>query len=106
MKPAPDGRLRGTFPHLLRSSAPPLLSVRSWHTVIRVPHEPVAPALQLAIQLIQHEIRQQGRERTALRTAFAAFFEEPAIEHSGRQVGPDNPEYPPVGDPGVGSGYV
>src|SRR2546421_10352649 len=39
LKPAPDGRLRGTFPHLLRSSAPPLLSVRSWHTVIGIPQD-------------------------------------------------------------------
>src|SRR6516165_7747919 len=34
LKPAPDRRLRGARPHLLRSIAPPL--VRSWRTVIGV----------------------------------------------------------------------
>src|SRR5438270_4764432 len=36
-------------------------------TVIRVPHESVAATLKLAIQLIQHEVREQRREWTALR---------------------------------------
>ena len=36
-------------------------------TVIRITHEPVAATLKLAIQFIQHEIREQGGERTALR---------------------------------------
>src|ERR1700758_2378330 len=31
-------------------------------TVIRVSHEPVAATLELTIQLIQYEIREQGRE--------------------------------------------
>jgi hypothetical protein len=33
-------------------------------TVIRVPHEPVAATLKLAIQFIQHEVREQGREHS------------------------------------------
>src|SRR5260370_21043492 len=43
--------------------------------VIRVPHEPAAATLKLAIQFIQHEVREQGRERAALRGPFPAFFE-------------------------------
>src|SRR5947208_15142420 len=39
-------------------------------TVIRVSHEPVAATLKLAIQFIQHEIREQWREWTALRGPF------------------------------------
>jgi hypothetical protein len=35
LEPAPDGRIRGTYPHLLHSIAPP--SVRSWHTLVHVP---------------------------------------------------------------------
>jgi hypothetical protein len=35
LKPAPDRRLRGTYPHLLCSIAPPF--VRSWRTVISKP---------------------------------------------------------------------
>jgi hypothetical protein len=44
-------------------------------TVIRVPHESVAATLKLAIQLIQHEVREQGGEWTALRCPLPAFLE-------------------------------
>src|SRR6516162_4779545 len=37
LKPAPDGRLRGAYPHLLCSSALPLLVVRSRRTLIQMP---------------------------------------------------------------------
>src|SRR5713101_6502522 len=68
-------------------------------TVIRVPHEPVAATLKFAIQFIQHEIREQGREWTALRGPFSAFLEQPAIEHTSRQVSPDEPKNPPIRNP-------
>src|ERR1700736_1306158 len=44
-------------------------------TVIRVSHEPVAAALKLAIQFIQHEIREQGGGRPALGGPFPPFLE-------------------------------
>ena len=34
-------------------------------TVIRVPHEPMAATLKLAIQFIQHEIREQTQKVTS-----------------------------------------
>src|SRR5262249_20390834 len=68
-------------------------------TVVRVPHEPVAATLKLAIQFIQHEVREQGRQRTALRCPLPAFFEQPAIKHTGPQVSPDEPQNPLVRDP-------
>src|SRR6516162_7935869 len=37
LKPAPDGRLRGAYPHLLCSSALPLLVVRSRRTLVQMP---------------------------------------------------------------------
>src|SRR5947208_2113712 len=74
-------------------------------TVIRVPHEPVAATLKLAIQFIQDEVREQGRERTALRGPFPAPLEQPAIERSGGQVSPDHPENPPVRDPRCHRGH-
>src|ERR1700746_5066 len=40
LKPTPDGRLRGAHPHLLCSSALPLLVVHSRHTLIEVPGIP------------------------------------------------------------------
>src|SRR5207247_441386 len=64
-----------------------------------------APMRKLAIQFIQHEIREQWREWTALRGPFPAFFEQPAIEHSGGQVSPDQPENPPVRDPRCHRGH-
>jgi hypothetical protein len=36
LKPTPDSRLRGAHPHLLCSSALPLLVVCSWHTLVQV----------------------------------------------------------------------
>jgi DNA-binding NtrC family response regulator len=36
LKPAPDSRLRGTYPHLSCSSALAFPSVPSWHTVVCV----------------------------------------------------------------------
>src|ERR1700712_2334448 len=36
-------------------------------TVVRVAHEAVAASLKFAIQFVQHEIREQGREWTTLR---------------------------------------
>ena len=43
--------------------------------VIRVAHEPVAASLELAVQFIQHEVREQRRERPALRRSFFARLE-------------------------------
>src|SRR5215831_15021623 len=67
--------------------------------VIRVPHKTVAATLKLAIQFIQDEVREQGRERTALRRPFPALLEQPAIERPGGQVSPDQPEDAPIRDP-------
>ena len=45
MKPAPDGRLRGAYPHLLCGSALPLLVVRSRRTLVEVPLDVSAPVV-------------------------------------------------------------
>src|SRR3954471_24322319 len=70
----------------------------SWRTIICVTHEPVAATLQLTIQLVQNEVRQQGREGTALRGSLPAALEESVVEHACRQIAPDEPEHPPVRD--------
>src|SRR5882672_10222252 len=41
----------------------------------------------------------KGRERAALRGPLPAFLEQPAIEHTGSQISPDEPENPPIRDP-------
>jgi len=58
----------------------------------------VATTLKFAIQFVQHEIREQWRERAALRRALPAGLEQPVVEHTGRQVAPDEPEHPPIRD--------
>src|SRR3954454_20415274 len=52
--------------------------------VVRISHEPVATTLELAVQLVQHEVREQRRERSALRRSLPAFLKQPAVEHAGR----------------------
>jgi len=47
--------------------------------IIRVTHESVATAFKLTIQLIQHEIREQGRERATLRGPFPTVLEYPLL---------------------------
>src|SRR5208283_1614872 len=66
--------------------------------VVRVTHEAVATTLKLAIQFVQHEIREQRRERAALRGALPTGLEQPVVEHTDRQVASDEPKHPPVQD--------
>ena len=73
--------------------------------VIRVSHETVATVLKFAIQFVQHEIREQWRERTTLRGALPADLEQPVVEHSGRQIAPDKPKHPPVPDARCHAGH-
>src|SRR4051794_34331692 len=53
---------------------------------------------KFAIQLVQHEIRKQRRERATLRGALPASLEQPVIQHTGRQIASDEPKHPPVLD--------
>jgi len=64
--------------------------------IIRVTHESVATAFKLTIQLIQHEIREQGRERATLRGPFPTVLEYPVIEHTGCQKAPNESEQSPI----------
>src|SRR5260370_11069368 len=89
--PAPDRRLRGTYPHLLHSIAPP--SVRSWHTFVDIPAlTRAAPyaVTPLAQRLAHH--RQQLR--FPLPDAFVADGEPPQ-EHDLAEI----PQGQPVAQP-------
>jgi hypothetical protein len=66
--------------------------------VVRVAHEAVATALKFAIQFVQHEIREQWRERPALWGTLPADLEQPVVDHTGCQVAPDKPKHPPIRD--------
>src|SRR5438552_8413321 len=50
-------------------------------TVVRIPHETVAASLQLPVQVVQHEVTQQWRKRTALRRPFHTRTHQPALHH-------------------------
>ena len=66
--------------------------------IIRITHKPVPTTLKLAIQLIQHEVRQQRRERTTLRRPLLAGFEQPVRQHASGQVASHQSKHSPVGD--------
>src|SRR5690349_23303324 len=66
--------------------------------VVRIAHEPVATTFKFAIQLVQHEIRKQRRERTTLRGALPAGLKQPVGQHPGRQIASDQPKHPPILD--------
>src|SRR6516165_3030509 len=71
LKPAPDGRLRGAYPHLLCGSALPLLVVRSRRTLVQVP----------AIAWPRATLTQPSRDR-------GAEFQYPAPHRFTRDVEP------------------
>src|SRR5262249_22983604 len=60
--------------------------------VICVTNKTVAATLKFAIQFIQHEIREQRREWTALRSPLPAVLEQPVVEHTGRQIASNKPK--------------
>src|SRR6516165_5720376 len=59
LKPAPDGRLRGAYPHLLCSSALPLLVVRSRRTLVQMPF--VANPRKAATDLVGKRLAELAR---------------------------------------------
>ena len=61
--------------------------------VVRVAHESVAPSLEFAVKLVEHEIRQQGGQRTALRNAFVSpRSHQPVLHHPRSQESADEAE--------------
>ncbi|GBE16126.1 hypothetical protein BMS3Abin14_02206 [bacterium BMS3Abin14] len=68
-------------------------------TVIRVSTERVAPPFQFLVQIIQQDVGQERRERTALRRTFSAPGNQTTIHNSRLKVPADKSEDPPVFDP-------
>ena len=70
---------------------------RSRHTIVCITSEPVATPVKLLIELVQHDVRQQRRERTALRNALLARDQNTVRQHNlGLQHPSDQPEQPPI----------
>src|SRR5713226_894390 len=58
-------------------------------TVIRITNEAMTPALQLPIEFVEHEVAEQWRKRTSLRSPFHARTDQPVLHYPGIQECPD-----------------
>src|SRR5262249_41595798 len=58
-------------------------------TVVRISNEAMAPALQLPVEFIEHEVTEQWREWAALRSPFHAWADQPILHHPSIQECPD-----------------
>src|ERR1035438_10405940 len=58
-------------------------------TIVRIPRKPEPAPFQLPVELVEHDVRQQGRQRPALRRPFVHRIYQPALHHSGLQKNPD-----------------
>jgi len=47
-------------------------------TVVRISNKAMSPALQLAVEFIEHEIAEQGRKWTSLWSSFHAWTDQPS----------------------------
>src|ERR1022692_3429803 len=68
-------------------------------TVVRVANETMAPALQLPVEFVEHEVTEQWRKWTSLRSPFHARADQPVLHHPGIQECPDELQQPLVLDP-------
>ena len=69
--------------------------------IVCVADEPVPSPLQLLVQVIQHDVGQQWRERSALRRPLLCLHHHPIHHHPGLEIPPDQLQHlsclsPPV----------
>src|SRR6201997_5866484 len=67
-------------------------------TVVRITNKAVSAALQLAIEFIEHEVTQQWRKRSSLRSSFHAGADQSVLHHPGIEECPDELQQPLVLD--------
>ena len=68
-------------------------------TVVRISNETMAPALQLPVEFVEHEVTEQWRKWSSLRSPFHARADQPVLHHPGIQECPDEFQQPLVLDP-------
>ena len=90
-KPVPRGLPSSV--EQLHTSRPLRPSLRSWRTVVGIAAKAQPASLQFPIQRIQVEIRQQRRQRPALRRALLASNRHPRRHHPGPQIPSDQPQH-------------
>jgi len=59
----------------------------------------VTTALQLLVEVVEHEVAQEGRKRTALRGPFVHRADRAVFHHPGLERGPDELEHALIGHP-------
>src|SRR4029077_19082863 len=67
--------------HALHDSLPRTLARYVDIAIIRVAHETVLASLQLPVEFVEHEVRQQWRQRPSLRSAFLHRTHHPVLHH-------------------------
>src|SRR6202040_1371090 len=67
-------------------------------TVVRITNKAMSPALQLAVEFVEHEITQQWRKRSSLRSSFHARTDQSVLHHPGIEECPDELQQPLVLD--------
>ena len=72
--------------------------------VVSEADEPMSAAVQLPVEVVEHHVAEQRRQRRTLRGPLLARVHQPAIHDARFQVAPDQPQHPfvvnPPGDPG------
>src|SRR6185437_9691154 len=72
-------------------------------TVIRISNEAMPPALQLPVEFVEHEVAEQWRKWSPLRSPFHARTDQPVLHHPGIQECSNEFQQPlvlnPFGDP-------
>src|ERR1017187_8957587 len=68
-------------------------------TVVRIANKTVSPVLQLAVEFVEHEVTEQWRKRTSLRSSFHARTDQSVLHHPCIQKCPDELQQPLVLDP-------
>src|SRR6202521_5006720 len=67
-------------------------------TVVRIANKAVSAALQFAVEFVEHEVTEQWRKRTSLRSSFHAGADQSVLHHPGIQECPDELQQPLVPD--------
>ena len=67
-------------------------------TVVRITNEAVSPVLQLAVEFVEHEVTEQWRKRSSLRSSFHARADQSILHHPGIEERPDELQQPLVLD--------
>src|SRR5277367_2741351 len=67
-------------------------------TVVRVADKAMSAALKLPIEFVEHEVTEQWRKRSSLRSSFHARADQPVLHHPGIEECPDELQQPLILD--------